>query len=194
MMIRRKVLASLGLAVVVALAVASVPRAAEGQTSGGALQRILDLLTSFGDVSRSWSAALPVDERFVVLAAFNDEAVLDKNTGLVWQRSPLPDARHWPSAQYACLNSRVGGQMGWRMPSISEMTSLVDTTRDNPAFPEGSPMQIGDHAFFWTSTQRVLFDDLAWGVNLRDGFVDDYEFFLNASVWCVRGGTNSDDH
>jgi hypothetical protein len=74
------------------------------------------------------------------------------------------------------------------------MTSLVDTSRENPAFPQGSPMEIGNHAFFWTSTRRVHFTDLAWGVNLRYGIVDDYEFSLNASTWCVRGGANSPEH
>lgn len=193
-MIRRKMVALLALVAVAGLGVLSVPRTAAGQNTKTAFQQILELLQSFGDVSRSWSAALPVGERFVVLPAFNNEAVLDRNTGLVWQRSPLPEGRFWASAQYACLNSRVGGQMGWRMPTISEMTSLVDTSRENPAFPQGSPMEIGNHAFFWTSTRRVHFTDLAWGVNLRYGIVDDYEFSLNASTWCVRGGANSPEH
>jgi hypothetical protein len=47
---------------------------------------------------------------------------------------------------------------------------------------------------FWTTTRRALFTDLAWGVNIRDGFVDDYEFNLSVSPWCVRGGANSDEH
>jgi Protein of unknown function (DUF1566) len=98
-------------------------------------------------------------------------------------------------AQSACLSATTGGQMGWRLPSISELTSLVDPTRMNPSLPAGSPFDLGGRAFLWSATRRALFTDLAWGVNIRDGgFVDDYEFFLQASAWCVRGGTNADEH
>lgn len=184
---------ALGVVGVLGLGMVSMPLAAEAQ-GGNPLQRVLDVLHSFGDVSRSWSAALPASERFVVLAAFNNEAVLDRNTGLVWERTPVHGSRFWFSAQYECLNARTGGQMGWRMPSISELTSLLDPSRTNPALPAGAPFDIGGQAFFWTATRRAGFTDLSWGVNVRDGFVDDYEFSLNVSTWCVRGGTNSDEH
>ena len=167
---------------------------AAGEQGNNPLQRVLDLLGSFGDVSHSWSKALPAAERFVVLEAFSNEAVLDRNTGLVWERAPRHDSRRWFSGQYECLRATTGGQMGWRMPSISEMTSLLDPSRTNPALPEGTPFDIGGQAFFWTATRRAGFTDLAWGVNVRDGFVDDYEFSLQVSSWCVRGGTNSDEH
>jgi len=192
-MFERKTFGVLGLMVFLGLGIVSVPRTAEGQGSAP-LQRVLDVLHSFGDLTRSWSAALPASERFVVLAAFNNEAVLDRNTGLVWEQRPQHDFRFWASAQYECLNARTGGQMGWRMPSISELTSLMDPSRTNPALPADAPFDIGGQAFFWTTTRRALFTDLSWGVNIRDGFVDDYEFSLKASAWCVRGGTNSDEH
>ena len=60
------------------------------QSSRDPLEQIFSLLMSFGDVSTSWSRALPAADRFVVLADFNNEAVLDRNTGLLWQRTPDP--------------------------------------------------------------------------------------------------------
>lgn len=192
-MIRKRTFAVLGLVAVVAFGVGVTGRV-EARESFSPVQTILAILQSFGDVSPSWSRALPPSERFVVLAAFNNEAVLDRNTGLVWERAPIRDGRHWASAQYACLSATTGGQMGWRLPSISELTSLVDPGTTNPALPAGSPFDLGGRAFFWSATRRALFTDLAWGVNIRDGFVDDYEFSLSVSPWCVRGGTNSDEH
>lgn len=193
-MVRRNVAAVIGLGLVVGVVVASVPRPAAAQNSSNPLQQVLNVLASFGDVTRSWSAALPANQRFVVLPAFNNEAVLDRNTGLVWERSPIRESNYWFGGQYSCLTATTGGQMGWRMPTISELSSLIDITATNPALPAGAPFDIGQQAFFWTATRRVFFDDIAWGVNVRDGAVDDYEFSLKASTWCVRGGTNSEEH
>lgn len=183
-----------GFILMVGLGTLVVPQPSAAQSVKDYSQQVLELLRSFGDVTRSWSAALPAEQRFTVLAAFNNEAVLDRNTGLVWERTVSRSGRHWQSAQYACLSATTGGQMGWRLPSISELTSLVNPAATNPALPAGAPFDIGMHAFFWSATTRAGFTDLAWGVNIRDGFVDDYEFSLSVSTWCVRGGANADQH
>ena len=36
----------------------------------------------------AWSRKLPAATRFLVLTDWNNEAVLDKETGLVWERTP----------------------------------------------------------------------------------------------------------
>lgn len=131
-------------------------------------KKILGLLISSGNVSTSWSRALPAADRFVVLADSNNEAVLDRNTGLVWQRTPGSEARFLMSASYHCLDANTGGQRGWRLPSITELNTLVDpSVTTSPTLPAGHPFDFGDHVFFWSGTGLENAMDLAWSVNFR---------------------------
>jgi len=45
-------------------------------------------------VSSSWDRTLPVSARFIVLSNFSGQAVLDRETGLVWERSPESTRRN----------------------------------------------------------------------------------------------------
>ena len=190
-MIPRRTSVAIVLAILFTVGAFALPVGAQSQKDR--LDQILGVLLSFGDVSTSWSRALPVADRFVVLADFNNEAVLDRNTGLVWQRTPENVARPVFSASYHCLNATTGGQKGWRLPNITELTSLVDpSVTTEPTLPEGSPFEFNGHVFFWSGTLRHGFTDLAWSVNFRHGFVDDTEFGLNLSALCVRGGPKVD--
>ena len=171
----------------------ALPHSARSEPLADRFQQILIQLKSFGDVSASWSRALPVNERFVVLASFNNDAVLDRNTGLVWERTPHITARPVFSASYHCLNESIGGHKGWRLPNITELTSLVDpSATTEPTLPAGSPFDFGLQVFFWSGTLRHGFSNLAWSVNFRSGIVDDAEADLNLSVLCVRGGPKVD--
>ena len=110
------------------------------------LDQILDKLLNGGGGGDGhhtlrWDQALPAAQRFVILPAFNSEAVLDKNTGLVWERSPQTTTATWNDALYTCINKNVGGQKGWRLPSIAELASLSDPSvaPPGPTLPPGHP-------------------------------------------------------
>lgn len=81
----------------------------------------------------SWHQILPAAERFV-LVMNNNEAVLDKETGLVWEKSPSTSTHFWNSAIYLCASLDVGGRKGWHLPTVEQLASLVDTS------VSGSPM------------------------------------------------------
>src|SRR5262245_57230698 len=88
----------------------------------------------------SWDQTLPASTRFVVLSNFNNQAVLDRETGLVWQRT-ISGGGSWSNVSGACVHEPIGGRFGWRTPSVAELASLVDPTQTNPALPLGHPFQ-----------------------------------------------------
>jgi len=73
---------------------------------------------------RSWDRRIE-NARFHVLREFNDEAVLDRETGLVWERQPSTQTFAWPNARLFCAQKAVGGRGGWRLPAFYELASLV---------------------------------------------------------------------
>src|SRR4029077_5720341 len=93
-------------------------------------------------------------ERFVILTAFTRDAVLDKSTGLVWETSPQLVPAKWSVVRFICIKKTVGGQKGWRLPSIPELTSLIDPSvaPPGPTLPLGHPFQNVQSANYWSAT------------------------------------------
>jgi hypothetical protein len=87
----------------------------------------------------SWDRTLPVATRFIVLSNFGSQAVLDRETGLVWERTPDATRRNLRQSASACHNKVVGGRKGWRLPTIEELASLVEPAQADPALPAGHP-------------------------------------------------------
>jgi hypothetical protein len=149
---------------------------------------------------KSWSNIIPPAKRFVVLADFNNETVLDRETGLVWERSPDQNPRTWYDAVRSCWLRQVGGRMGWHLPTVEELGSLVDpiVPPPGPALPIGHPFQNIQPSTYWTSTTDVRVPFLptqAWEVRFGDpGQIGDSGKDNLRYVWCVRGGTHADKY
>jgi hypothetical protein len=89
----------------------------------------------------SASASCP---RFIVLSNWNNEAVLDRETGLVWQRTPIVNViflqRSLADAVRTCWTASTGGRQGWRLPRVEELLSLADPSNfANSSLPAGHP-------------------------------------------------------
>src|SRR5262245_35557269 len=96
-------------------------------------------------VTQNKDNVLPGSQRFVILPAFANDAVLDKQTGLVWEKSPQTKSAKWTVARRTCNEKSVGGQKGWRLPLLEELASLVDYS----VAPPGLALPPGPH--FWPS-------------------------------------------
>ncbi len=142
----------------------------------------------------AWSQKLPAATRFVVLTDWNSEAVLDRNTGLVWEKSPDASTQTWFSARLFCANRTTGGQKGWRVPSMPELASLVDPSvaQPGPTLPPGHPFTNVLSANYWSGATFADVPSAAWHVIFGNGNVFANDKAGSGLVWCVRGGSNAD--
>ena len=129
--------------------------------------------------------------RFLVLTNWNKEAVLDKKTGLVWETTPSVTATRWWNVRDTCTNKVVGGRKGWRIPSVVELSSLVDPANADPALPTDAPFNIFSVGYWSASTHAELSTD-ALLVDFFNGLVLSPGKTEIGQVWCVRGGRNAE--
>ena len=153
--------------------------------------------TDLPGIIQNRDKALPAAQRFVILPAFNSDAVLDKETGLVWEKSPQTTSAKWSVARRTCIEKSVGGQKGWRLPSMPELHSLVDPTiaPPGPTLPPGHPFQAVQSAVYWSETRVGEDPTGAWAVHFGLGGGAVFIKWTHAvQVWCVRDGMNADQH
>lgn len=139
----------------------------------------------------SWDQTLPVATRFIVLSNMNNEAVLDRETGLVWEQNPNTVGGTWAAAQhdndFGCLVRTKGGRSGWRLPRLEEIQSLtIGAFNDLPA---GHPFGANASGIFWTATTSAFSANRArvWGIGSATSTfssVDKSE--LGPKTWCIR--------
>jgi uncharacterized protein DUF1566 len=135
----------------------------------------------------SWDQQLDPSVRFIVLSNWGGAAVLDRETGLVWEQSPSVTARIWAAAHAVCNNSTVGNRKGWRLPTVQELASLVDPTQSSPALPAGHPFTNVQSSFYWSATGLFSDGTVGYDVNFVAGNVGLAVKGLSDNVWCVRG-------
>ncbi len=150
----------------------------------------------------SWDQTMPASARFVVLANFNGQAVLDRETGLVWQRAVNP-GNYDAFALTFCHLATTGGRYGWRLPAAAELTSLFDPAVTTlPTLPAGHPFIGFDNSevHLWTSSRQVSSGRRDYvNVTTEDGaprLVVRTIADGSDTRWpylCVRGGSGGDD-
>jgi uncharacterized protein DUF1566 len=140
--------------------------------------------------ARSWDRILPVSRRFV--PALDGGAILDRETGLVWEQAPDTATVQWVNAPFVCYAKTVGGRKGWRLPAVEELSSLVDPNAASPALPPGHPFTGVQSDFYWTTTSIAGLFGEAYGLSMADGTLLDQMKSSQLHFWCVRGGLGYD--
>jgi hypothetical protein len=188
----RERLAWLACAVLGVFVVAS----AAGVVSGGPLSppsAPAPTMKTLDEIPGSWDRTLSStggcsSERFDCV--FDDEAVLDRETGLVWERAPQPVdqlSAEWWLAVADCEQNVHVGRLGWRLPSAPELLSLLDMTADGAnRLPIGSPFTIDGNPIYWTSTVDAASSANARDVNLGGSVQSDMKS-TKFNYLCVRG-------
>jgi len=124
-----------------------------------------------------------------------DGTVTDNNTGLMWQQATADinkdnviddnDKRNWQEAKNECENLSFAGYSDWRLPSLFELTTIVDYDRFNPAI---NSVFSCESSYYWSSGSYTNGASSAWFVNFFYGY-DGWDDQSNSYyVRCVRGG------
>jgi hypothetical protein len=121
------------------------------------------MMKSLDQVMPTWDQKLPANDGPLVngvpdpcnssrfKCVLDNQAALDRETGLVWEKSPGPGLSAWPDSLYACANKFLGGRYGWRLPTIEELASLLDPFAF-PALPSGHPFTNIQNNPYWSAT------------------------------------------
>jgi Protein of unknown function (DUF1566) len=130
--------------------------------------------------------------RFLIMDTFRGEAVLDRTTQLIWERSPNSSGVTWSTAQTRCGLKTVGGQAGWRLPSFIELMTIIEPSPHQPsslpALPAGHPFQDVKAVAYWTNDASTSAPGQAYTVDLLHADVAPRQKSQPHPLWCVRGG------
>jgi hypothetical protein len=162
----------------------------------------LQIISAHAECNPSAPLTRP-NTRYEAVPGTQESEVLDKVTGLVWQRCPIGmkwtgqdctgDAKGhtWLQALQAAAAAppSTDAVLGtWRLPSNSELLSLVERSCANPAintnwFPSTPP------TWMWSSSPGANRSDDAWYADFADG--DGFSGFKGdvAYVRLVRGAS-----
>jgi|GEM_PF-954941 len=130
-----------------------------------------------------------------------DGTVTDTKSGLIWQACAVGqtfnaafgtctgDAKTYTYADTMKLTSDFGGQTDWRVPTISELHSIVHLRKVNPSI-NNSLFHNPPAGWFWSTSVYASSPSLVWAVSFDDG-VSKYDsdgYKGNDAVRLVRGG------
>jgi hypothetical protein len=131
-----------------------------------------------------------------------DGTVTDNLTGLIWLKNAKCFAMmDWESARLAAKRLKVGdcgpdpalilsdgsSAGDWRLPTMNELSALIDYGRRSPALPPGQVFSDFPPGYYWSATLLDYHPQIAWIVYFESGTTC-YEAIKNNAghIWPVR--------
>ena len=115
---------------------------------------------------------------------------IDPETGLEWQ-CESPGCMNWHDAQSYARSLSINDKDNWRLPTASELetlldrTILLDRTVYRPVMREEIPFR--DNLSYWSSTTFGSNKNNAWILMFDGAYVLSYYKTNKYNVRCVRG-------
>ncbi len=124
--------------------------------------------------------------------------VVDRLSGMMWPRDAglMPFPLTWDEAteRIAAFNAEGwDGYSDWRLPTRSELFTLVSHARINPALPAGHLFANVFSGYYWTATSCSRYPRQAWYVHLGGGRLFRGMKHGSYLVWPVRDGRLKDE-
>ena len=157
----------------------------------------LPTMKTLDQIPPTWSLALEPGQRFQRYALNNSSnTVLDKETGLVWTWLPVLQNYNWQSSHDLCRSMIVGGRMGWRLPTLEELASLLESPTDLGTTDQGfnyASIPTGVFATMtsplWSSSSSPSTPSEKLTLDLNTGAILSINTnSANTHTICVRGG------
>jgi hypothetical protein len=134
------------------------------------------------------------DPRFSVGLGNEADCITDTLTGLMWVKTPDSTTRDWQEAIDYAKTLNLCGFTDWRVPTIVELESMVNTEQSNSAsWLNTQGFSNVQSSIYWSSTTKANIISVAWFVSMHYGFAF-YGDLVNDGkagshyVWPVRGG------
>jgi hypothetical protein len=128
----------------------------------------------------------------------SDGTVIDKGTGLVWQKCSAglsgtdcatgsAATYTWANAVSYCDSLDFAGRTDWRLPNVNELKSITDRSTSSPAIDTVAfPAAVA--SYYWSSSTYVPLTTNAWLVYFTNGNVVYYNKTGSYYVRCVSSG------
>jgi hypothetical protein len=117
--------------------------------------------------------------------------IRDNVTGLEWQKDTAPGTYTWDAALTYCENMALGGNSDWRLPTIKELSTLVDSSVPYP----GPTIDASYFPNTVAASYLAISPSVAWYVDFGYGYV--YKNGKTESdryrVRAVRGGQSNNN-
>ena len=130
-------------------------------------------------ISRAFPTANEIgrDGHFI---AYNAGIVIDTKTNLMWAAKDNGASINWNNAKKYCENYRGGGYADWRVPTLNELTSLYDESKEH---------RIRSLSSVYLTYSIELTDIFLWAVESRASEAARFSFLGGKIGWGPQSGS-----